>query len=84
MDLLVWFTIQIVSVLKKWRNNMEEYIHSRTGKPYSLISEKLLVKQDGVWSNEFVLYKAEYPNEDGPFFVRTKDDFFNHFEKVKE
>lgn len=63
---------------------MEKYIHSRTGKPYSLISEKLLVKQDGVWSNEFVLYKAEYPNEDGPFFVRTKDDFFNHFEKVKE
>lgn len=34
--------------------------------------------------NGYVLYKAEYPNEDGPYFVRTKEDFETNFTKVEE
>lgn len=60
------------------------YRHNKTGKPYSLAQATLLCKKDGVWENDYVLYKAEYPNPDGPYFVRTKEDFETNFTKVEE
>lgn len=60
------------------------YRHNKTGKPYSLVQATLLCKEYGVWENHYVLYKAEYPNPDGPYFVRTKEDFEANFTKVEE
>lgn len=63
---------------------MKKYRHKKTGKLYSLVQEKFLIKENGEWRNTFVLYKAEYDNPDGPYFSRTIEDFQNNFEEVKE
>ena len=34
------------------------------------------------WEEGFVLYKAEYNNPDGPYFVRYAKDFYENFEEV--
>ena len=36
------------------------------------------------WRKGLILYKALYDNPDGPFFSRTKEDFFENFEEVIE
>ena len=69
------------------------YRHKETGKLYSLVQERVKVKykqislsEDEValcWEDGFVLYKAEYDNPEGPYFVRYAKDFYENFEEVK-
>ena len=69
------------------------YRHKETGKLYSLVQENVKVKYKQIvlpkdevvlcWEDGFVLYKAEYDNPDGPYFVRHAEDFYEHFEEVK-
>ena len=73
--------------------NSKLYKHKKTGKLYSLVQENVKVKRDVVfledtnetvldWEEGFVLYKAEYDNPDGPYFVRYAKDFYENFEEV--
>ena len=73
--------------------NSKLYKHKKTGKLYSLVQENVKVKRDIVfledtnetvldWEEGFVLYKAEYDNPDGPYFVRYAKDFYENFEEV--
>ena len=58
----------------------EWYVHKKTGKKYELVEENLLVKQNGEWNKNFVLYSPLYNNPDGRYFVRTREDFFENFQ----
>ena len=71
------------------------YKHKKTGKLYSLVQENIKVKCDIVyledsnesvlnWKGGFILYKAEYNNTEGPYFVRYSKDFYDNFEEVKD
>ena len=71
------------------------YKHKKTEKLYSLVQENIKVKCDIVyledstesvldWKDDFILYKAEYDNAEGPYFVRYSKDFYENFEKVKD
>lgn len=60
---------------------MKKFQHNKTGKLYELAQDPCKVKQNGIWS-DFILYKALYDNPDGPYFVRTKEDFYNNFTEV--
>ena len=73
--------------------NSKLYKHKKTGKLYSLVQKNIKVKCDTVfledtnetvldWEEGFVLYKAEYDNPDGPYFVRYAKDFYENFEEV--
>ena len=73
--------------------NSKLYKHKKTGKLYSLVQKNVKVKRDAVfledtnetvldWKEGFVLYKAEYDNPDGPYFVRYAKDFYENFEEV--
>ena len=73
--------------------NSKLYKHKKTGKLYSLVQKNVKVKCDTVfledtnetvldWEEGFVLYKAEYNNPDGPYFVRYAKDFYENFEEV--
>lgn len=73
--------------------NSKLYKHKKTGKLYSLVQKNVKVKCDVVfledtnetvldWEEGFVLYKAEYDNPDGPYFVRYAKDFYENFEEV--
>lgn len=73
--------------------NSKLYKHKKTGKIYSLIQEDIKVKHVPIyneeenriildWDDGFVLYKAEYDNPGGPFFVRYKQDFYENFEEI--
>ena len=73
--------------------NSKLYKHKKTGKLYSLVQENVKVKRDVVfledtnetvldWEEGFVLYKAEYDNPNGPYFVRYAKDFYENFEEV--
>lgn len=55
-------------------------MHKKTGKPYKIITDKFMVKQNGVWIKNLVLYETLYDNPDGKYFARTKEDFEEHFE----
>ena len=55
------------------------FLHKKTGKPYSVVSDTFKVKINGEWINDMVLYKAEYSNPDGPYFARKRDDFMENF-----
>ena len=35
------------------------------------------------WKDGFVLYKAEYDNPEGPYFVRYSKDFYENFEEIE-
>lgn len=69
------------------------YKHKQTGKLYSLVQENIEVKYKSIeitedelvlyWEDGFVLYKAEYENPEGPYFVRYAKDFYDNFEEVK-
>lgn len=69
------------------------YKHKQTGKLYSLVQENIEVKYKGIeitedelvlyWEDGFVLYKTEYENPEGPYFVRYAKDFYDNFEEVK-
>jgi len=56
------------------------YIHKKTGKPYTLIADNFMFKEDGVWKKDLCLYKTLYDNPDGKYFARTREDFSNSFE----
>ena len=70
------------------------YKHKQTGKLYSLVQENVKIKckiigvtEDELvlcWEDGFVLYKAEYENTEGPYFVRYAKDFYDNFEEVKD
>ena len=73
--------------------NSKLYKHKKTGKLYSLVQKNVKVKRDVVfledtnetvldWEEGFVLYKAEYDNPNGPYFVRYAKDFYENFEEV--
>ena len=73
--------------------NSKLYKHKKTGKLYSIVQENVKVKRDPVfledtnetvldWEEGFILYKAEYDNPDGPYFVRYAKDFYENFEEV--
>ena len=73
--------------------NSKLYKHKKTGKLYSLVQKNVKVKCDVVfledinetvldWEEGFVLYKAEYDNPDGPYFVRYAKDFYENFEEI--
>ena len=73
--------------------NSKLYKHKKTGKLYSLVQKNVKVKRDVVfledtnetvldWEEGFVLYKAEYDNPDGLYFVRYAKDFYENFEEV--
>ena len=73
--------------------NSKLYKHKKTGKLYSLVQKNVKVKCDVVfledtnetlldWEEGFVLYKAEYDNPNGPYFVRYAKDFYENFEEV--
>ena len=59
----------------------KKYIHKRTGKPYTIVTDGLMLKKDGVWISGLILYKAEYDNPDGEFFAREVNDFNENFEE---
>ena len=61
----------------------KKYIHKKTGKPYSLITDNFMFKQNGEWLRGLILYKTEYNNPDGEYFARIKEDFFTNFDEVK-
>ena len=56
------------------------YIHKKTGKLYTLITDNFMFKDNGVWRKGLCLYKTEYDNPDGEYFARTREDFSNSFE----
>lgn len=71
------------------------YKHKNTGKLYSLVQENVKVKCGVIflkdtnetvldWEDGFVLYKAEYDNPEGPYFVRYAKDFYEIFEEAKD
>ena len=62
---------------------MKTYRHKKTVKPYLVITDNLMFKQDGKWLKGLVLYQTLYPNSDGMYFARTKEDFEENF-KVEE
>ena len=57
------------------------WIHIKTGKPYKMVSNKCMLKYDGKWYNDFVIYKPKYENKDAEYFIRTIDDFYSNFER---
>ena len=73
--------------------NSKLYKHKKTGKLYVLVQKNVKVKCDAVfledtnetvldWEEGFVLYKDEYDNPDGSYFVRYAKDFYKNFEEV--
>lgn len=68
--------------------------HKKTEKLYSVVQENIKVKckivalQDkewtSCWEDGFILFKAEYDNPSGPYFVCYADDFYKNFEEVKD
>ena len=64
----------------KSTNNL--YKHIKTGKIYSLITDNFMFKDNGVWREGLILYKAEYDNPAGEYFAREAEDFYKKFEKL--
>ena len=70
------------------------YKHKQTGNIYSIVQEDIKVKYKIIeitedesalcWEDGFVLYKAEYKNPEGPYFVRYAKDFYENFEELKD
>ena len=63
---------------------MKKYIHKKTGKPYGLVTDNFMFKENGEWRRGLVLYQTLYDNPDGKFFARTPEDFFENFEETDE
>ena len=73
--------------------NSKLYKHKKTGKLYSLVQKNVNIKGAVIflannevvldWEDKFVLYKAEYDNPEGPYFVRYSKDFYENFEEVE-
>ena len=63
---------------------MKKFIHTKSGKLYSLVTDKFMFKQNGEWIKNLVLYKTEYDNPDGEYFARTREDFYSNFKEHKE
>ena len=60
---------------------MKLYKHKKSGKPYTIVANNIMFKQNGKWIKNLVLYRTQYDNPDGEFFVRTKEDFEANFEE---
>ena len=63
---------------------MKKYIHTKTGNPYSLVTDNFMFKDNGIWRRELCLYKTEYHNPDGEYFARTREDFYKNFKETNE
>ena len=63
---------------------MKKFIYKKTGKPYGLVTENFMFKENGEWRRGLVLYQTLYDNPDGKFFARTPEDFFENFEETEE
>lgn len=68
------------------------YIHTKTGRPYTLITNNFMFKEPHrdangeikyEWRRGLCLYKTEYENPDGEYFARTREDFYGNFEPSK-
>lgn len=60
----------------------KKYIHKKTGKPYFLITDNFMMKENGEWKRGLILYKAGYDNPDSEYFARTPEDFYENFIEV--
>ena len=60
----------------------KKYIHIKTGRLYSLLTNNFMFKENGEWRKGLVLYQAEYDNPDGKYFARTKEDFYSNFKEI--
>lgn len=68
--------------------------HKQTGKICSLVQENIKVKckiialEDNesvpCWEDGFVLFKTEYDNPIGPYFVCYAKYFYENFEEIKD
>ena len=67
---------------REWKDSSRLYKHIKTGKIYSLITDNFMFKDNGVWREGLILYKAEYDNPVGEYFAREADDFYKKFEKL--
>ena len=63
---------------------MKRYIHTKTGNPYTVVTDNFMFKQNGKWIKNLVLYRTQYDNPDGEFFARTKEDFEANFKANPE
>ena len=63
---------------------MKKFIHKKTGKPYGLVTENFMIKENRKWRRGLILYQTLYDNPDGKFFARTPEDFFENFEEIGE
>lgn len=59
----------------------EEYIHIKSGRPYTLITDNFMFNDNGAWRRGLCLYRADYKNQGAHYFARTREDFFEHFKK---
>lgn len=62
----------------------KKYIHTKTGKPYTLITDNFMFKENGEWRKGLILYHAEYENHDRQYFARTPEDFYQNFKEAEE
>ena len=62
---------------------MKKFIHKKTGKPYGLVTENFMFKENGEWRRGLVLYQTLYNNPDGKFFARTPEASFANFEETE-
>ena len=63
---------------------MAVFKHIKSGKLYRKLSDKFMLKENGIWKKALVLYEALYQNPDNQRFSRTKEDFEEHFVEVPE
>ena len=59
-----------------------KYIHLKTGKEYIVLSDDFRLKENGVWREGLVLYKAMYKCDVDPWFSRLPEDFYKKFKRV--
>ena len=67
---------------------MGVFRHKKTGKLYSLESDDFMSREwdeeqkKYIWRTGWILYKALYPCEVGPYFSRCPEDFYANFEEI--
>jgi hypothetical protein len=72
------FTEELKQIIEP-ESEDEKVIHKKTGKPYKVITDNFMFKQNGKWIKNLILYQTLYDNPDGEFFARTKEDFDENF-----
>ena len=41
---------------------MKKYIHKKTGRPYRMVTDNFMIKENGEWRRGFILYETLYDN----------------------